>query len=332
MEDMFFISIIVPVYNAERFIEGCIESLLALDYPKGSFEIIAVDNGSTDRSAELIKKYPVTYVIEKIKGPSAARNSGAKIARGSILAFTDADVIVGKNWLLEIKNSLLDQSIAGVMGLRLGINKNVWADLFQKYYEIFIGQRRSEGKMISRIDSANFAMRKKVFDDFKGFNPEFLSSEDQELGIRLFEYGEKIIFNEKMTVSHVNAVSLDQIINARREQSFYEYKIAYDRDDVFIEKHFPMLLKARYRLIFIEKGKVENCVLRFTGLFVYRILRIVVAFLRFLKAIGLKRGLNGLFLFAIGLSIYHGKILSRCVERKYLTISKKFKDDIFKYG
>ena len=95
------VSIVVPAYNAERTMGECIESLLQQDFPRRDFEIIIVDNNSTDTTAEIIKRYPVKYVIEKKRGPAAARNAGIAASKGSMLAFIDSDCFARKDWLRE---------------------------------------------------------------------------------------------------------------------------------------------------------------------------------------------------------------------------------------
>jgi len=101
-----FVSVIVPVYNGEKTIAECIESLLKQDYPKDRYEIIIVDNNSKDRTAEIIKKYPVKYILEdKIQSSYGARNKGVKATTGEILAFTDSDCITTSGWL---KNGVME--------------------------------------------------------------------------------------------------------------------------------------------------------------------------------------------------------------------------------
>ena len=85
------ISVIVPVYNAERFIGACIESLLAMEYPHDRVEIIVVDNNSTDQTRKIIDSYRVVAHREGKQGHSAARQAGIEISRGDIIASTDAD-------------------------------------------------------------------------------------------------------------------------------------------------------------------------------------------------------------------------------------------------
>lgn len=84
------VSVIIPVYNSEKYIAEAIESVLSQTYP--SFELIIVDDGSTDRSSEICLSYPrVRYEYQENRGVAAARNRGIELAQGDFLAFLDAD-------------------------------------------------------------------------------------------------------------------------------------------------------------------------------------------------------------------------------------------------
>src|SRR3989338_7677744 len=92
------ISVIIPVYNAARTLFNCLDSIFNLDYT--DFEVIIVNDCSTDNSLDIAKQYNVKIINhEKNFGPGVARNNGAKIANGSILAFTDSDCEVPRDWL-----------------------------------------------------------------------------------------------------------------------------------------------------------------------------------------------------------------------------------------
>lgn len=95
------ISVIIPAHNEERLIGRC---LWSLKFQKKSepYEIIVVNNNSTDKTTQIIKALKIKMINETIPGPGPARNAGAKAARGSILAFTDADSIPPPNWLNHI--------------------------------------------------------------------------------------------------------------------------------------------------------------------------------------------------------------------------------------
>jgi glycosyltransferase involved in cell wall biosynthesis len=110
-------SIVVPVHNQERHIEDCIQAMLALDYPPDRFEIIMVDNNSTDRSAEVIRRYPrVQLFQEKQQGDFAARNKGVAESKGAIIAFTDSDTAPCKDWLQSIAAVMRDPQIEVIIG------------------------------------------------------------------------------------------------------------------------------------------------------------------------------------------------------------------------
>lgn len=112
-------SVIVPFLNEEPYIERCIRSLLNQDFDKIGYELIFVDNGSEDRSAEIVRNFPeVKLVYEKIKNVEIARNRGVGLARGEILAFTDADCTVSPRWLTEIYEGMTKNNAAIVLGRR----------------------------------------------------------------------------------------------------------------------------------------------------------------------------------------------------------------------
>lgn len=110
------VSIIVPVYNGEKTLPLCLDSLMRLDYPKENLEIIVVDNGSVDETARIIKRYPVKYVYEPHKGRARARNKGVELAQGRFVAFLDADCVAHKDWLRNILKGCNDPSIGGYGG------------------------------------------------------------------------------------------------------------------------------------------------------------------------------------------------------------------------
>ena len=111
-----FVSVIVPALNAEAYIKDCLISLLQMDYPPQWREILVVDNGSTDRTAEIIKSLPVSYLLETQRGVSSVRNGGIKASRGDILAFTDADCVVSRGWLRELVLGFDEQEVGGTAG------------------------------------------------------------------------------------------------------------------------------------------------------------------------------------------------------------------------
>ena len=113
------ISVVIPVYNAKRYLERCIEALLSQSYPKENYEIIMIDNCSTDDSAAIIRKYPfVKLLSENKQGAYAARNRGVSASNGKVIAFTDPDCIPCTDWLQNISTAMGSSDIEIVMGCR----------------------------------------------------------------------------------------------------------------------------------------------------------------------------------------------------------------------
>lgn len=97
-------SIIIPVYNVEEYIKKCLDSVI--DQSFKDFEVIVVNDGTKDNSMEIVKNYPVTIINQENQGLSAARNTGAKKAKGKYILFLDSDDYLEKDTLKEINESL----------------------------------------------------------------------------------------------------------------------------------------------------------------------------------------------------------------------------------
>ncbi len=108
------LSVIVPAYNEAEYLGKSLEALLAQDYP--DFEVIVVDNASTDKTAEIARSYAVTVLSEKRKGTQWARECGRRAARGEIIVNMDADCIPEKTWLSRGAQFLKDSNAVAVTG------------------------------------------------------------------------------------------------------------------------------------------------------------------------------------------------------------------------
>jgi glycosyltransferase involved in cell wall biosynthesis len=110
-------SVIVPFFNEEKYIRECIYSLLNQDFNKNEYELIFVNNGSTDGSEKIVKQFDsIIMIYEEKKNPYTARNRALEITKGSIIAFTDADCIVCPDWLRQIYRGIKDSNADIVLG------------------------------------------------------------------------------------------------------------------------------------------------------------------------------------------------------------------------
>ena len=108
------ISIIVPVYNTEKYIECCLDSIMKQDYP--NFEVILVNDGSTDESGIIIQKYKekyknISYIKQENKGVGAARNAGIKVAKGDYISFVDSDDLIMEDYCSHLLSIIGDADI-----------------------------------------------------------------------------------------------------------------------------------------------------------------------------------------------------------------------------
>jgi glycosyltransferase involved in cell wall biosynthesis len=111
------VSVIVPFHNSEEYIGRCVEGLLAQYYSAAAYEILLVDNGSSDASAHIVQQYPtVRLLFEGKQGAYAARNRGCRAARGEIIAFTDADCVPRPDWLQQLTGPLDEPEVRIVLG------------------------------------------------------------------------------------------------------------------------------------------------------------------------------------------------------------------------
>ena len=111
------VSVVVPWYNQEDTISQCLTSLINQTYPAEDYEIFLADNGSSDRSVEIARKFDRVRLIQEFqRGSFSARNTAVRQTCGSILAFTDGDCEADANWLQSIVNAFEDPQVVMILG------------------------------------------------------------------------------------------------------------------------------------------------------------------------------------------------------------------------
>jgi len=104
MKNCPIISVIIPSFNEEKYLSSCLKSVLSQDFPKKDYEIIMVDNDSSDKTLKIAKSFKRVKVLKELKkGLVMARNKGLQKSRGKIIVNLDADCLVPINWLRKIK-------------------------------------------------------------------------------------------------------------------------------------------------------------------------------------------------------------------------------------
>lgn len=209
-----FVSVIVPVYNDAQRIGKCIEALLNQTYTNDKYEVIIIDNGSTDETRTVIKKYPVKLLIEdKIQSSYAARNKGIKNTRGEIIAFTDSDCIPNADWIEKGVANLLSVPNCGLVGGEINVFfKNSGKPNAVELYDSIMGfNQREDIERHNFGSTANVFTFKNIFDNVGLFDDELKSGGDNEWGRRVFAYGYKHIYANDTIVAHPARNSLRQM-------------------------------------------------------------------------------------------------------------------------
>lgn len=201
------ISIVIPVHNCKATIAKCLGSISRLDHP--SFEIIVVDDGSTDDTAEICESFAEVTVIRLEKGgPSRARNTGIESARGEFVAFTDGDCLVDEHWLQDLEKGFTGPLIAGVGGDQKSpeddteVGKRI--QRFLKTIGFVTGYIKTDAAMkaTEHNPSCNSMYRKAVLKQVGGFDEALWPGEDVELDLKITTLGHTLIYNPHAVVSH----------------------------------------------------------------------------------------------------------------------------------
>lgn len=216
------ISVIVPTYNRKDLLKDCLQSLFNQSYPKDKYEIIVVDDGSTDGTKEMVKELKpnvtLRYFYQNNQGPASARNLGIKNAKGKILAFIDSDCVADKNWLVNLAKGLgKNKKIAGVGGqLRVYQPKT----LFERYSDIFLCDHREyiekpKGEP-PHLGTGNSVYHTSLVKKIGLFDHSFRCGEDVDLSWRLYFKGYRFLYEPGAIVYHRAPKTLRQLL----KQSF----------------------------------------------------------------------------------------------------------------
>ena len=242
MNKLPFASIVVCTYNGEKYIKDCLNALIKQNYPKRKFEIIVVNDCSTDKTEGVISKYSVKLINhKKNKGLASARNTGIRNSKGEIIAFTDDDCIPTKKWLTNLIRIYNSSSITGVGGkiipfktdnliLKYIEEKNPLASLDKSLlksnnviYRFLLYMKKSfcssnEKKNLQEVYSligANMSFRKDMLEKLGLFDENFrFGAEEEDLCKRFHKKikDKKLLFTTKAIVFHQYDPSIKKII------------------------------------------------------------------------------------------------------------------------
>ncbi len=218
------ISVIIVTRNRRKKLKRVLDSLE--EQTVKPFELIVVDNNSTDNTAVLVKnwdgKLDLRYQEEKKQGIPYARNMGLQSAKGEVLAFVDDDCVVSKEWIKVIRNSFKENAEVGfVAGKSLVFNKrNILARVLKTNHDKWFYKsirEKSGRKYTDKFDTKNIAIKRELIDKYDLFFDrrfaEYSCGEDTDFGMQLEEEGVHGLYMSEMKVWHEEQSNLRGFLN-----------------------------------------------------------------------------------------------------------------------
>jgi len=207
------ISVIIPVFNSEKFIKRCLDAVFSSDYQ--DFEVIIIDDHSFDQSLMLAGSYPCEVIsLEENIGAAGARNIGAQAARGEFLFFLDSDIVIERNTIGAIVKTFEEKP--EISALFCSFQEKTHPCNFFSVYKNLVHHYTHQN---SKSEAATFcggfgAIKREIFHEMEGFDPKYRYLEDVEFGYRLHKSGHRILLNKKIQVTHCKNYSFMDLVKS----------------------------------------------------------------------------------------------------------------------
>lgn len=211
-----FVSVIIPVYNDAEPLRLCLEALKQQTYSKDFYEVVIVDNGSDDQKhiAAIIQEFDFAIAEKEEKpGSYAARNKGISVAKGKIIAFTDADCIPAPDWIEKGATYLQKTINCGLVGGNIEVKASDRAQPSTvELYQTILAFRQQDCIEKNHYSvTANLFTWKEVINKVGNFNSQLKSNGDIEWGNRVYAQGYQQVYAEDVKVSHPTVSSFKQL-------------------------------------------------------------------------------------------------------------------------
>lgn len=255
-------SIIIPAYNSEKTVDLCLQALLSQSVPRELYEIILVDDGSTDATAEIVQPYPVIYHYQKNTGPAAARNQGVELAKGEIVLFTDSDCVPDHCWIQEMASPFIkNPKISGVKGAYKTKQRGLTARFAQAEFEDRF-TLLEKSAFIDMVDTYSAAFKREVFLKAGGFDPSFpvANNEDTELSYRLVSAGHLFVFNPSAFVYHTHPDTLKKYLKIKFWRGYWRI-VVYARypGKAVKDSYTPAVIKIQTLIMLLVFALILLC-------------------------------------------------------------------------
>jgi glycosyltransferase involved in cell wall biosynthesis len=220
------VSVVVPVYNGADTLKDCLQSLAKQNAPRDAFEIIVVDDGSSDRSSDVASDFDVRVLRQPNAGAAAARNTGMLAARAEWVAFTDADCVASRGWLKALlrTSASAPEDVNCIAGKTIGFNSVTPAARFVDLFGSLDAERHLSHPRYPFAPSGNVAYRRSSLTAVGGYDPRYRSYEACDLHQRLAPLGGRSLYDPAALVFHRHRATWPQYW---RQQRAYGEGLAY---------------------------------------------------------------------------------------------------------
>ena len=224
------VSVVICAYNAERTMLPCLESLRKLDYP--NFEVIIVDDGSRDRTAEISMDFPEFRLIRQPnKGLSVARNVGLHAARGDLIAYTDSDCVVDPHWLTLMVRTLTEKNFDGCGGPNYAPHEDGWVEACCAASPGAPCHVLTADDVAEHLAGCNMVFTKAALLKVGGFDPQFTSAgDDVDMCWRILDSGMRLGFCPAAFVWHFRRNTI---------KAYYGQQRGYGRAEAMLYARYP---------------------------------------------------------------------------------------------
>lgn len=253
-QNKIFASVVICTFNRSAYLGACIESILAQNYPRDRYEVIVVDDGSTDATPEVARTEGIRFIRHASnKGLPAARNTGIAAAKGAVVAFIDDDAVADPDWLEHLVAPFADPTVSASGGrtvayktnrlaerylaaegsgnpapLEFGKSKNPLWRFWVYLKDMFAPLAAAAAPMdVQAVFGLNCAYRTAAVEKFGGFDEVLTTDEDSELSVRFRDHGARIMFVPAAIIHHRHRESIASLIRQkyyRAESTFRAYK------------------------------------------------------------------------------------------------------------
>ena len=238
-------SVIIPAYNAGKTLPDTLVALKDQSVSNGEYEVIVVDDGSTDDTAALARCFGVNCISQPNRGPATARNQGVRVARGEIILFTDADCVPDRDWIRQMTLPFRSERTVGVKGAYRTRQPEFAARFAQAEFEDRYDLLRKVAA-IDMVDTYSAAFRRGVFIKIGMFDESFpvANNEDTELSYRLCAAGYLLEFNPAAVVYHRHPNSFTKYLKLKYKRGYWRMVVYRNYPGkAFKDTYTPVVIK-----------------------------------------------------------------------------------------